>query len=206
MPHELPKLAYDYAALEPHIDATTMTIHHGKHHQAYVDGLNKAEEGLMKARESGDFAAVQQLSRLVAFHGGGHANHTIFWNNLAPAGKGGGGEPSGDLAEAINRDFGGFDKFKKHFSAAATAVEGNGWGVLAWHPLLGKLYIETMMNQQNLTVIGSIPLLMLDVWEHAYYLKYQNKRADYVNAFWNVANWKDAERRFAEAVNVKIPK
>ncbi|MCK6455405.1 MAG: superoxide dismutase [Phycisphaerae bacterium] len=199
MPYELPPLPYPYEALEPHIDAKTMQIHHDLHHKAYVDGLNKALEGLAKARESNDFAAVQQLSRLVAFHGGGHSNHTIFWNNMAPAGKGGGGEPTGDLAAAIRKDFGDFAKFKAHFSAASTAVEGNGWGVLAWQPALGSLTIQTMMNQQNLTILGSIPLLLLDVWEHAYYLKYQNKRAAYVEAWWNVVNWKDVEARFAKA-------
>lgn len=199
MPVELPPLPYAYEALEPHIDAKTMQIHHDLHHKAYVDGLNKALEGLAKARETGDFAAVQQLSRLVAFHGGGHSNHTIFWNNMAAAGKGGGGEPGGDLATAIRKDFGDFAKFKAHFSAAATAVEGNGWGVLAWQPTLGSLTVQTMMNQQNLTILGSAPLLLLDVWEHAYYLRYQNKRAAYVEAWWNVVNWKDVESRFAKA-------
>jgi Fe-Mn family superoxide dismutase len=199
MAYELPPLPYPYEALEPHIDAQTMQIHHDLHHKAYVDGLNKALDGLAKARESGDFAAVQQLSRLVAFHGGGHANHTIFWQNMAPPNKGGGGEPSGELAAAIKRDFGDFAKFKAHFSAAAAAVEGNGWGVLVWHPLLQRLTVQTMMNQQNLTILGSTPLLMIDVWEHAYYLKYQNKRPAYVEAWWNVVNWKDAEQRFAQA-------
>ncbi len=204
MPYELPPLPYPYEALEPHIDAQTMRIHHDMHHKAYVDGLNKALEGLAKAREGGDFAAVQALSRLAAFHGGGHSNHTIFWHNMAAAGKGGGGEPGGDLASAIRKDFGDFAKFKAHFSAAATAVEGNGWGVLAWQPALSALTIQTMMNQQNLTILGSVPLLMLDVWEHAYYLKYQNKRAAYVEAWWNVVNWKDVEARFARAKNVTI--
>lgn len=204
MPYELPPLPYAYEALEPHIDAKTMQVHHDLHHKAYVDGLNKALDGLAKAREANDFAAVQQLSRLVAFHGGGHSNHTIFWHNLAPAGKGGGGEPGGELATQIRKDFGDFAKFKAHFQAAAVAVEGNGWGVLAWQPALGSLTIQTMMNQQNLTILGSIPILMLDVWEHAYYLKYQNRRAEYVTAFWNVANWKDAEGRFGKATKVTI--
>jgi Fe-Mn family superoxide dismutase len=176
-----------------------MQIHHDLHHQGYVTGLNNALAALEKARTSGDFAAVQQLSRLVAFHGGGHYNHTVFWNNMAPAGGGGGGEPGGDLRRQIERDFGNVDAFKKHFSAAATAVEGNGWGVLAWHPGLETLLVETMMNQQNLTVIGSRPVLLLDVWEHAYYLKYQNRRAAYVEAWWNVVNWADVATRLAEA-------
>ncbi len=204
MAYELPPLPYPYEALEPHIDAKTMQVHHDLHHKAYVDGLNKALEGLAKARESNDFAAVQQLSRLVAFHGGGHSNHTIFWNNLAPAGKGGGGEPGGDLSAQIRKDFGDFAKLKAHFQAAAVAVEGNGWGVLAWQPALGALTVQTMMNQQNLTILGSAPLLLLDVWEHAYYLKYQNRRAEYVTAFWNIVNWKDVEARFAKAKSLTI--
>lgn len=198
MSHTLPPLPYDYNALEPYIDEQTMRLHHDRHHQAYVDGLNRALEGLAKARETGDFAAVQQLSRLVAFHGGGHYNHTVFWNIMAPSGRGGGGEPQGTLREQIEKDFGSFDAFKKHFSAASVAVEGNGWGVLAWHPGLGALLVETMMNQQNLTIIGSYPILMLDVWEHAYYLKYQNRRADYVAAWWNVVNWEAVAQRFEE--------
>lgn len=199
MPHELPPLPYDYTALEPHIDEQTMRIHHDKHHAAYVNGLNAAEQGLAAARDSGDFKAVQQLSRLVAFHGGGHSNHTIFWHNMAPPNKGGGGEPGGSLAKQIQTDFGDFAKFRAHFAAAAGAVEGNGWGVLGWHPMLGKLYVQTMMNQQNLTVLGTVPLLLLDVWEHAYYLKYQNRRPDYVEAWWNVVNWSDVQARFDKA-------
>lgn len=198
MVYTLPPLPYDYNALEPYIDEQTMRLHHDRHHQAYVDGLNRALEGLAKARETGDFAAVQQLSRLVAFHGGGHYNHTVFWNVMAPPGRGGGGEPSGPLREQIEKDFGSVEAFKKHFGAASVAVEGNGWGVLAWHPGLGALVVETMMNQQNLTIIGSYPLLMLDVWEHAYYLKYQNRRADYVAAWWNVVNWEAVAQRFEE--------
>jgi len=199
MPHELPPLPYDYNALEPHIDEQTMRVHHDKHHAAYVKGLNAAEESLEAARQAGDFKAVQQLSRLVAFHGGGHSNHTIFWQNMAPPSKGGGGEPGGKLATQIQTDFGDFEKFRNHFTAAAGAVEGSGWGVLSWHPLMGKLHVQTMMNQQNLTVLGSVPLLLLDVWEHAYYLKYQNRRPDYIEAWWNVVNWSDVQARFDKA-------
>lgn len=189
MAFTLPPLPYDYNALEPYIDEQTMRIHHDRHHAGYVNGLNAALEKLAQARESGDFSAVQQLERLVAFHGGGHYNHTIFWQIMAPPGAGGGGEPDGALREQIEKDFGSFEAFKKHFSAAANAVEGSGWGVLAWHPAAEQLLILTMMNQQNLTIIGSQPILMIDVWEHAYYLKYQNRRADYIEAWWNVVNW-----------------
>lgn len=194
--YELPPLPYSYDALEPHIDKETMQIHHDKHHAAYVKGLNAALKSLEAARESGDYGNVQQLSRLLAFHGGGHFNHIVFWNNMAPAAKAG-GEPSGKLATAIVRDFGSVQKFRDHFTAAATAVEGNGWGILAYHAALRRLTVMTMMNQQDLVPAGTVPLLMCDVWEHAYYLKYQNKRADYIKAWWNVVNWANVEERYS---------
>jgi len=195
--YELPPLPYAADALEPHIDKETMTIHHDKHHAGYVKGLNSAIKGLETARASGDYANIQQLSRLLAFHAGGHFNHIVFWNNMAPAGKGGGGAPSGRLADQLGKDFGSVEKFKEHFAAAAGAVEGNGWGVLAYHPALRRLVVMTMMNQQDLITIGTMPLLMCDVWEHAYYLKYQNRRADYIAAWWNVVNWSNVEERFS---------
>jgi Fe-Mn family superoxide dismutase len=196
MPHELPPLPYDYAALEPHIDEQTMRLHHDKHHAAYVAGLNAAEEKLAAARASGDFGAIAALERAIAFHGCGHVNHVIFWHNMGPKA---GGEPGGNLASQIKRDFGDFAKFKAQFTQAAATVEGNGWGVLAFNPYLGKLYTLGMMNHQNLSLTGSVPVLLLDVWEHAYYLKYQNRRPDYITAWWNVVNWKDAESRFDKA-------
>jgi Fe-Mn family superoxide dismutase len=196
MAHELPPLPYDYAALEPHIDEQTMRLHHGKHHAAYVAGLNAAEDKLAAARAAGDFSAIAALERAVAFHGSGHINHCLFWLNMGPKG---GGEPGGDLMKQINADFGGFDKFKAQLTQAAATVEGNGWGVLAYQPMLGKLYTLGTLNHQNLTLTGSVPLLVLDVWEHAYYLKYQNKRPDFINAWWHVVNWKDVEARFAKA-------
>ncbi|MFQ6049106.1 MAG: superoxide dismutase [Phycisphaerae bacterium] len=199
MSHKLAPLPYPYDSLEPFIDEQTMRLHHGKHHQGYVDGLNKAEQALADARESGKFAAVQQLERLLAFHGSGHFNHAMFWQNMAPAGRAGGGEPSGALAEQIGKDFGSFAAFKAQFSAASVAIEGNGWGCLGWQRVAGRLYVQTIMNHQNLTLVGSIPLLLLDVWEHAYYLKYQNRRADYVQAWWNVVNWADVAARFEKA-------
>jgi Fe-Mn family superoxide dismutase len=202
MPHVLPPLPYPYEALEPHIDAQTMKLHHDLHHKAYVDGLNAAEEKLAKARESGDFSAVQALERAVAFHGSGHFNHCVFWENMSPKG---GGQPSGDLLARLTTDFGGFDKFKAHFSQASATVEGNGWGILAWHPMAGRLLVLASMNHQNQGVHGAVPLLLLDVWEHAYYLKYQNKRAAYVEAWWNVVNWKDVERRYALASKIESP-
>jgi Fe-Mn family superoxide dismutase len=199
MAHELPPLPYDYNALEPYIDEQTMHLHHDIHHKAYVDGLNNAEKKLAEARAAGDYALVKHWSREAAFHGSGHFMHALFWPNMAPAGKGGGGEPTGALAEQIKKDFGSFDAFKKHYSAAAVAVEGSGWAVLAWQPQGNQLVILQSEKHQQLTQWGVVPLLVLDVWEHAYYLKYQNKRAAYVEAWWNVVNWADVAARLAKA-------
>ena len=199
MAHELPPLPYDYKALEPYIDEQTMHLHHDIHHKGYVDGLNNAEKKLAEARAAGDYALVKHWSREAAFHGSGHFMHAMFWPNMAPAGKGGGGEPTGALAEQIKKDFGSFDAFKKHYSAAAVAVEGSGWAVLAWQPQGNQLIILQSEKHQQLTQWGVIPLLVCDVWEHAYYLKYQNKRAAYVEAWWNVVNWADVVARLAKA-------
>lgn len=198
--HELPKLPYAYDALEPHIDAKTMEIHHSKHHMAYVTNLNKAEEELAKARAAGDFGMVQHWSRSAAFNGGGHHLHSMFWAAMAPASAGGGGEPSGKLADMIRRDFGSFDLFKKHFSAAATAVEGSGWALLHCRRADGRLLVLQAENQHKLSPWGAAPIMGLDVWEHAYYLKYQNRRADYVTAWWNVVNWAQVARNLDAAL------
>ncbi len=199
MAHELPALPYDYNALEPYIDEQTMHLHHDIHHKGYVDGLNNAEKKLAEARAAGDYALVKHWSREAAFHGSGHFMHALFWPNMAPAGKGGGGEPTGELAAQIKKDFGSFEAFKKHYSAAAVAVEGSGWAVLAWQPQGKQLVILQSEKHQQLTQWGVVPLLVLDVWEHAYYLKYQNKRAAYVEAWWNVVNWADVAARLAKA-------
>ena len=196
MAHTLPELPYAYDALEPHIDEQTMKLHHDIHHNGYVTGLNNAEEKLAAARESGDFGLTKHWEREAAFHGAGHLLHTIFWTNMGPDG---GGEPGGELSDAMNADFGDFDKFKSHFSAAANQVEGSGWAILAYRPFDGKLVILQAEKHQNLTQWGVIPLLVIDVWEHAYYLKYQNKRPDYTAAFFNVINWSDVEDRFKKA-------
>jgi Fe-Mn family superoxide dismutase len=199
MAHELPPLPYAYNALEPHIDEQTMRLHHDLHHKAYVDGLNKAEEMLVKARESGDFGLVKHWEREAAFHGSGHLLHAIFWPNMAAAGHGGGGVPAGDLAARINAEFGSFEAFRGLFSAAATQVEGSGWAILAYRPHDGRLVVLTAEKHQNLTQWGVLPLLVLDVWEHAYYLKYQNRRAEYVKNFFDVINWADVAQRLAKA-------
>lgn len=196
MPHQLPPLPYAYNALEPHIDEQTMRLHHDIHHKGYVDGLNNAEAKLAEAREKGDFGLVKHWEREAAFHGSGHFLHVIFWENMGPNA---GGQPTGAIADQIKTDFDGLEPFKKQFSAAATAVEGSGWGILAWQPQGKKLVVLTAEKHQNLTQWGVVPLLALDVWEHAYYLKYQNKRAAYVEAWWNVVNWADVNRKFNAA-------
>lgn len=195
--HELPPLPYAYDALEPHIDAQTMQLHHGKHHLAYVNGLNKAEEELAKARTSGDFALVQHWSKQAAFHGGGHWLHSMFWKIMGAPGKDGGGEPSGELLAAINDSFGSFDAFKKQFSAAAGAVEGSGWALLHYRKDDQRLIVLQAENQHKLTSWGATPIMGIDVWEHAYYLKYQNKRPDYIAAWWNLVNWKAVNSNLA---------
>ncbi|MCX8052972.1 MAG: superoxide dismutase [Armatimonadetes bacterium] len=192
MAHELPPLPYAYNALEPYYDEQTVRLHHDKHHAAYVTGQNKAEEMLAAARESGDFSLIQHWERQLAFHASGNALHTLFWENMAPNA---GGEPTGKLADQIKADFGSFDAFKKQFSAAAAAVEGSGWTLLGWSPQFKRLYIVNIENHQKQTVMGLTPLLIIDVWEHAYYLKYQNRRAEWVEAWWNLVNWPDVARR-----------
>jgi Fe-Mn family superoxide dismutase len=197
MKYALPPLPYDYNALEPHIDEQTMRLHHDIHHLAYVNGLNGALDKLAAARDAGDHAQIQSLERLVAFHGSGHVNHAVFWRVMRPASGNSG--PGGDLAAQLEKDFGSTDRAWGQFAAAAKAVEGNGWGVLAWEPAAGQLITLGMMNHQNQGVNGTIPILLVDVWEHAYYLKYQNKRPDYVDNFKNIVNWEEVGRRLAAA-------
>ncbi|WP_395638834.1 superoxide dismutase [Pseudolysinimonas sp.] len=194
--YTLPDLPYDYAALEPHISARIMELHHSKHHAAYVAGANTALEKLAEARDSGDYGNVPKLEKDLAFHLGGHINHSIFWKNLTPDGA---GTPEGELAAAIDEFFGSFDKFVGHFSAAANSLQGSGWAVLAWDPVSSRLLINQMYDQQNNVPLGVTPILQLDMWEHAFYLDYVNVKADYVKAFWNIANWADAGARFEAA-------
>ncbi len=196
--HELPPLPYDLDALEPHIDARTMEIHHTKHHQAYINNLNKALEGhadlAAKSVEEllgGIDQVPEAILGAVQNHGGGHANHSLFWKVMAP----GGGAPAGDLAAAIDRDFGSFDAFKEKFSAAAGGRFGSGW---AWLVVSGdKLEVLSTANQDSPLMEGKRPILGLDVWEHAYYLNYQNRRPDYIQAWWNVVNWSQVAANFA---------
>ncbi len=197
--HKLPELPYAYDALEPYIDAQTMTLHHDKHHAGYVKNLNAAEAALEKARAANDFALVQHWSKQVAFNGAGVSLHNLFWTIMAPNGKGGGGQPAGKLLEKITQDFGSFDAFKAQFSAAAASVEAAGWAALHYRKEDGRLLVLQIENHQKLTPWGVTPLLVLDVWEHAYYLKYQNKRPDYITAWWNVVNWEQVQANLEAA-------
>ncbi|MDW8225492.1 MAG: superoxide dismutase [Bacteroidota bacterium] len=198
--HTLPPLPYSYDALEPYIDTRTMELHLTKHHQAFVDGLNRAERELARARASGDFTYVEYWSKKAAFNGGGHFLHSLFWNVMGPPGRGGGGEPTGLLRQLIEQGFGSFEAFKRHFSAAALAVEGSGWALLHYRPADGRLIVLQAENQHKLTPWGAIPLMGIDVWEHAYYLKYQNRRKDYIEAWWNVVNWAQVEQNLHTAM------
>lgn len=194
--YSLPELPYDYSALEPHISGKIMELHHSKHHQTYVDGANTALEKLAEARDKGDFAAINLLEKNLSFNLGGHVNHTVFWNNLSPDG---GGQPEGELAAAVSDQFGSFDSFKKQFSANATSIQGSGWSVLAWDSVGQKLAIFQLYDQQNNVPLGLIPILLLDMWEHAFYLDYLNVKANYVEAFWNIVNWQDVAARLDRA-------
>lgn len=197
--YTLPDLPYDYDALAPHIDVITMTIHHTKHHAGYVKGLNNALKQLESIRNGADASTLQHWQRQLSFHAGGHINHSLFWTGMAPSNNGGGGTPSGTLAKAIERDFGSFDSFSSQFQNAAKSVEGSGWGWLIYEPMSKRLLITQMQNQQDMMFAGAIPLLGVDVWEHAYYLTYQNRRADYIAEFMKVINWKEVQRRYDAA-------
>ncbi|RFU65718.1 superoxide dismutase [Peribacillus glennii] len=201
MAFELPQLPYAYDALEPNIDKETMNIHHTKHHNTYVTNLNNALEGneelLSKSVEEviSNLDAVPESARTaVRNNGGGHANHTLFWQIISPNG---GGQPTGELADAISSKFGSFDSFKEEFAKAATTRFGSGWAWLAVNN--GELEVTSTPNQDNPLMEGKTPILGLDVWEHAYYLKYQNRRPEYINSFWNVVNWDEVSKRFSAA-------
>lgn len=194
--HTLPPLPYAYDALEPIISAEIMRLHHDKHHQTYVDGLNKAELMMKKARETNDFSLLKHWEREAAFHGSGHYLHTLFWEGMMP---GGGGQPKGELYKQIEGDFGSFEAFKSHFSEAAKQVEGVGWAILVWVPRARRLEILQSERHMILTQWDTIPILVLDVWEHAYYLQYKNNRAAYVKKWWNVVNWPQTTLRFNKA-------
>ncbi|WP_102345722.1 superoxide dismutase [Bacillus sp. Marseille-P3661] len=198
--HTLPPLPYSYDALEPYISEEIMRLHHDKHHQSYVDGLNKAEKKMKEARDKGNYDLIKHWEREAAFNGSGHYLHTIFWKNMSPNG---GGSPQGSLLKQINVDFGSFDDFKTHFSEAANKVEGVGWAILVWSPRSRRLEILQSEKHQHYTQWDTIPLLVLDVWEHAYYLQYQNERSKYIENWWNVVNWDHVYYRFQNARKLK---
>ncbi|KAL2174093.1 Manganese/iron superoxide dismutase [Thermothelomyces heterothallicus CBS 202.75] len=194
----LPDLPYDYSALEPYISGKIMELHHSKHHQTYVNGLNSALEAIAEAESKGDFGKAATVAPLLNFHGGGHLNHSLFWENLAPASREGGGEPDGALKKAIDSDFGSFDNFRKQMNTALAGIQGSGWAWLVKDKSAGTLGIVTRANQDP--VSGPyVPLLGIDAWEHAYYLQYENRKAEYFEAIWNVLNWKTAAQRFEKA-------
>ena len=192
--YTLPDLPYEYGALEPHLSARILELHHGKHHAAYVTGANKVQQQLAEARANDDYDAINQLQKNLAFHLSGHVLHSLFWRNMSPDG---GGEPSGDLGDAINDAFGSFDDFKTKLKDAGVARFGSGWAWLV-HDGSGLAIVSTP-NQDNPVSDGKTPLLGVDVWEHAYYLKYQNKRPDYLAAWWNTINWQAVNDRFRKA-------
>jgi Fe-Mn family superoxide dismutase len=192
----LPDLSYDYGALEPNISGKIMELHHDKHHLAYVNGANSALNALAEARDKNDLTMVNKFQKDLAFNLAGHVNHTVFWKNMSPDG---GDKPTGELAAAIDEYFGSFDAFRAHFTASALGIQGSGWSILVWDILGQKLIIEQLYDHQGNLSVGSIPLLMLDMWEHAFYLDYQNVKPEYVKAFWNIVNWADVQARFLEA-------
>lgn len=192
----LPELPYAYDALEPHIDKQTMTLHHDKHHQGYVNGLNNATKKVKEAMDTGDFSLIKHWERELAFHGSGHFLHSIFWTNMGPKQ----GKRSAGLDKYIKKDFGSYDKFEGYYKAASKAVEGSGWGILAYQPFADKLVVLQAEKHHNLTQWITVPLLVVDVWEHAYYLNYQNNRGKYLDGFFQVINWEAVSERFEETL------
>ena len=202
--YTLPEMPYAYDALEPHLDAQTMEIHQSKHHQKYTDGMNGALEKLSPELQEKDIEEIlsninqvpDEVKGAINFNGGGYDNHKLFWNSMK---QNGGGEPTGAIADAINDSFGSFAEFKELFSSKTAPIQGSGWGWLVYNPSSGKVEYQAMSNQDSPRTKGLVPLLGLDVWEHAYYLKYQNKRPDYIAAWWNVINWDEVNDRFSKA-------
>mgnify|MGYP006278919021 CR=1 FL=1 len=201
--HKLPPLPYPYNALEPIIGEETLRIHHDKHHKSYVDGLNNAEINLVKARTTNDYEYIKYWENELAFNGSGHIFHSIYWTIMAPLRMK--SEPGFYTLNEINKYFGSFKNFKEQFINATAKVEGSGWGVLTWQPTWNHLEILQAEKHQNLTQWSGIPILVCDVWEHAYYLNYQNRRRDYINSWWNLINWYEVERRLCLAMQGKVP-
>ncbi len=196
--YTLPDLPYDYGALDPNISGKIMELHHGKHHQNYVNGLNATIEKIDEAHASGSFDTINQLEKNLAFNLGGHINHSIFWKNLSPEG---GDKPDGDLGAAIDDQYGSFDTFRAQFEATALGIQGSGWAIAAWDTLGQKLVMGQLYDHQSNLSPTLVPVVLLDMWEHAFYLDYLNVKGDYVKAFWNIVNWADAQERFAAATS-----
>ena len=199
--YTLPDLPYDFGALEPHYSGQILELHHDKHHAAYVAGANTTLDKLSEAREKGDFGAIVGLEKTLAFNVSGHVLHSVFWKNLSPDG---GDKPTGDVAAALDEHFGGFDAFKAQLTQASSTVQGSGWGALAWEPLGQRLLVEQIYDHQGNIGNGSIPILVFDAWEHAWYLQYKNVKADFFAALWNIINWNDVSARFSAARGVSI--
>ena len=202
--YTLPDLEYDFGALEPHISAQIMELHHGKHHKAYVEKANDTLDQLAEARDKMDFSKLAGLEKALAFNLSGHVLHSIFWKNLAPKG---GGRPQGELLDLINRDFGRFEAFQKQMTEVAATVMGSGWAVLMWEPLAQRLITCQIYDHQSNIGQGSLPLMVIDAWEHAYYLQYKNAKTEFFNAVWNLWNWQDVGARLqaARRVDLQVP-
>ena len=199
--YNLPDLRYDYGALEPHISGKIMELHHDKHHANYVKGANAALDKLGEAREKDDFTRIGALEKALAFNLSGHVLHSLFWQNLTPRG---GGRPEGELAAAIAEHFGSFEKLKRQMVEAASMIMGSGWSALVWEPLAGRLLTTQIYDHQSNLSQAGVPLLVLDAWEHAYYLQYQTRKTDFFEAVWNVWNWQDVAERFAAVRSLDV--
>lgn len=192
----LPDLPYDYGALEPYISGEIMELHHDKHHASYVKGANTALDKLAAARDEDDFSAISKLQKDLAFNLSGHVLHSLLWENLSPDG---GGEPTGALAEQLGTDFGGFERFRRHMTEAANTIQGSGWALTAWDPASGRIVVEQVYDHQGNHGQGTVPLLAIDAWEHAYYLQYRNVKADFFEAVWCIVNWDDVAAKLRAA-------
>jgi Fe-Mn family superoxide dismutase len=202
--YTLPDLSYDYGALAPHISGRIMELHHSKHHANYVKGANTAIEQLAELGDSGDAARIAAVERALAFNVSGHVLHSIFWRNLAPKA---GGKPDGELAQVIDRDFGSFDRFKKLLNGAAASIMGSGWAALTWEPVTKRLVVTQIYDHQSNVAQAGVPVLVVDAWEHAFYLQYENRKAEFFDAVWNLWNWQDVAARYqaAKKLDVLVP-
>jgi superoxide dismutase, Fe-Mn family len=200
-PYTLPDLPYDHSALEPQISGKIMELHHGKHHAAYVKNANSVLEQLDEARQKDDFARLAALERALAFNLSGHILHSILWKNMIPKG---GGEPRGDLAGAIQKDFGAFERFRKQLTEVASTIMGSGWAALVWEPIGKRLLITQIYDHQSNLAQAGVPLMVIDAWEHAYYLQYENRKTEFFEAVWKLWNWQDVAARYASALQLDI--